>query len=339
VAGVPLLRLRPRTFSSRQRPRYSRASAEDSSEGSELLSEAYWAVGATAYYKGDFKTGLDLLEKGLALIDDEKERLYALKTGQRCSLMCRSHTALALWELGFPDQALQRADETIRLGKELDHPFSLAMGLFFRRQVLEFCGLRDQARASIEEEYNICHEGGFVFFEVHAIFGRGDFLLRQGKVDEARELFDLGMEMLKATGGNLSMDHPYRNIAEAYLLAGLHDDAKEWLNRGFDLVNNRNERGMESEFLRLQGDLALAAGDQTSAEESYQRAVEVARQQQARSWELRAMISFAELRHRQGNQSEARQMLGSTYSFFTEGFETADLVRAKALLNEPGAEA
>ena len=107
--------------------------------------------------------------------------------------MCRSHTALALWQLGFPDQALQRADETIRLGKELNHPFSYAMGLFFRRQVLEFSGRRDQARESIEEEYNICHENGFVFFEVHAIFGRGEALLRAGKIDEARKQFDLGL--------------------------------------------------------------------------------------------------------------------------------------------------
>ncbi len=274
--------------------------AESSSEGAELLSEAYWVVGCTAYYKGDFKNGLELLEQGLALIDDEKERVYSLKTGQRCSLMCRSHTALALWELGFPDQALQRAEENIRLGKEQNHPFSFAMALFFRRQVLEFCGLRDQAQRVLRQEYEICHDNGFVFFEVHAIFGRGDFLLRQGKVDEAREQFDLGLEMLKATGGNLSMDHPYRNIAEAYLLAGLLDDANEWLDRGFDLVNTRHERGMESEFLRLQGELALAAGDQNSAEECYQQAVEVARQQQAKSWELRAMISLRRTKKNSG---------------------------------------
>jgi predicted ATPase len=134
------------------------------------------------------------------------------------------------------------------------------------------------------------------------------------------------------------MDHPYRNIAEGYLLAGLLDEANEWLNRGFDLVNNRNERGMESEFLRLQGALALAAGDEKSAEESYQRAVQVAQLQHAKSWELRAMISFAELRKRQGKQSDARQMLEITYSFFSEGFDTADLIKAKSLLDELGAE-
>jgi len=308
--------------------------AASSSEGAELLAEAYWVVGSTAYYKGNFRTGLELLEKGLAVVDEEKERAHSLHTGQRCSMMCRSHTALALWVLGFPDQALQRANENVRLGREQNHPFSFAMALYFRRQILELCGLREQAQASIEEEYKTCHENGFVFFEVHAILGRGDVLLRQGRIEEARALFDAGLEMLRTTGGSLSMDRPSRNIAEAYLLAGRLDDAREWLNRGFHLINKRNERGLESEFLRLQGELALAVGDQKSAEESYQRAVEVARQQQARSWELRAMMSFAELRKLQGKPGQARQMLESTYSFFTEGFGTSDLVKATSLLHE-----
>jgi serine/threonine protein kinase/tetratricopeptide (TPR) repeat protein len=306
---------------------------ENASEGRGLLSEAYWVVGATAYYKGDFTAGLNLLETGLALVDGDLERSHALKTGQCCSVLCRSHMALALWQLGFPEQALRRADETIRLAKQLGHPFSYAMALFFGRQVLQFCGRDDQALTRIEEEYKICHAQGFVFFEVHAIFGRGDLLVRKGQVSEARKLFELGLGMLKATGGNLSMDHPYRNVAEAFLVAGLRDDANEWLQRGFDLVENHNERGMESEFLRLQGELALATGDQQGAEACYERAINVARRQQARSWELRAMISFAELRQRQNRQREARQVLATTYESFGEGFDTADLVKAKTILN------
>jgi predicted negative regulator of RcsB-dependent stress response len=169
---------------------------------------------------------------------------------------------------------------------------------------------------------------------VHAIFGRGEILLRKGKIDEARKLFAKGLQMLHATGGNLSMDHPYRNIAEASLAAELFDDARDWLQRGFDLVNNHNERGMESEFLRLQGELALATGDQNSAAEAYQRALQVARQQQAKSWELRALISFAKLRQLQGQRQQAQQLLASTYEQFTEGFNTSDLLRAKSLLSE-----
>jgi tetratricopeptide (TPR) repeat protein len=281
---------------------------------------------------------LELLERGVDLNDPSRERSYALKTGQCCSVMCRSHAALALWQLGYPDQALQRAGEMVRLAKKIDHPFSYAMGLFFGRQVLQFSGRDNEVRARIENEYRICHEQGFVFFEVHAIFGRGEMLLRKGKLNEARQQFDLGLEMLQAIGGNLSMDHPYRNIAEAFLSAGLLDDADQWLNRGFDLVENHHERGMESEFLRLRGELARASGEEATAEEYFEKAVEVARKQQARSWELRATISFARLKQRQHKQSEAREMLASAYSFFSEGFDTSDLVTAKSLLTELEAE-
>ena len=308
--------------------------ADSSPEGTELLAEAHWVVGATAYYKGEFKSGLALLERGLALVNDEKQRAHSLLTGQRCSMMCRSHTALALWALGFPDRALQLASDNVRLGKEQNHPFSFAMALYFRRQILQLCGLHEQASQSIEEENTTCHENGFVFFEAHAILGRGDLLLRQGKTDEARKLIATGLEMQKATGGSLSMDRPMRNIAEAYLLAGYPDDAREWLNRGFELINIRNERGLESEFLRLRGQLALAAGDQQAAEADYRRAIEVSQRQQARSWELRAMMSFAGLKKIQGNPGEGRQMVESIYSVFTEGFDTADLVLAKVLLDD-----
>ena len=310
---------------------------ETSPEGNPLLSEAYWAIGCTAYYKGDFTSALDLLDRGSQSVEPELERRYALKTGQCCSVMCNSHAALAVWQLGCPDQAQHRAEEMIQLAKELSHPFTYAMGLFFRRQVLEFSGRFDLARESIEEEYDVCHENGFVFFEVHAIFGRGNYLLRQGKTDEARRLFDQGLEMLAATGGHLSMDHPYRNIAEGYLMAELHDDAIEWIDRGIDLVDNHNERGMESEFLRLRGELAVATGDQRMAEEYYGQALEVSRRQHAKSWQLRTAISFAKLNQRQSNDSKARQILASAYAMFTEGFDTADLVRAKSLLDELGA--
>ncbi len=303
-------------------------------EGKKLLPEAYWVVGCTAYYKGDFKAGLKLLEQGLQLTDPDQERAYALKTGQHCSVMCGSHSALALWELGYPSQALQRADETIRLAKKLGHPFSLAMALFFGRQVLQLCGRNEETFDRIDEEYKICHDQGFVFFEVHAIYGQGELLLREGKVDDGRKLFDHGLEMLKGTGANLSMDYPYRNIAEAYLLAGRPDDANRWLDRGFNLVENHHERGKESEFLRLKGNMSLATGDEKGAEEYYQKAVQVARKQDAKSWELRAMISFAELRQRQRRSKEGRQLLESAYNFFTEGFDTSDLVRAKELLQE-----
>ena len=307
---------------------------EDSPDDHELLSEAYWVPGCTAYYKGEFKSSLQHLQKGLALVDNDRSRANSLRTGQNCGVMYRNHIALALWELGFPVQALQEAEEMLQFARELNHPFSLAMALFFRRRLLQCCGRDAQARESVEEEYTLCHEQGFVFFEVHAIFARGDFLVREGKLDAARKLFEQALRMLQATGGKLSMDHPFGYIAEGYILSGHANEANEWLSRGFDLVENHNYRSMESESLRLNGKQALSGGNEVDAERYFQQAAQVAQNQQSKSRELRAMISLAGLRQIQGRQTEGRQMLSEVFGWFQEGFDTADLIQAKKLLDD-----
>ncbi len=115
---------------------------------------------------------------------------------------------------------------------------------------------------------------------------------------------------------------------------GLLEEANEWLNRGFDLVDNHNYRTMESEFLRLKGERARSDGNEIDAETLFQQAIQVAQKQQSKSRELRAMISFARLKQVQGRQKEGLQMLQEAYSSFDEGFDTADFVAAKTLLDE-----
>ncbi|WP_397568336.1 protein kinase [Schlesneria sp. T3-172] len=299
-----------------------------------LLPEAYWTVGCTAYYRGQTQSGLKMLDQGLKLFDEEKDRTHSLKTGQRCGTMCRTHSALALWELGFPDQALRRSEEAVRIAKAQNHPFTYAMALFFRRQVLDYCGFTDQAHRALDEEYRLCQENGFTFVGVHSILGRGIRSLKQGRTDEARKYFQHGLATLKTTGGHLSMDHPFSMVAQAYLEAGLLEDAHEWLRRGFELINDLNLRRKESEFYRLQGLVAIAEDHLAAGEEYLQNAVDVARLQGTRSWELRATISLAELKKSQGNMEEARQMLAPVYTSFTEGHTTTDLIRARAFLEQ-----
>jgi predicted ATPase len=120
---------------------------------------------------------------------------------------------------------------------------------------------------------------------------------------------------------------------------GRPDEAGPWLERGFELVEKHNERCLESELLRLKGEwfLARSPGDEAQAETCFEQAVQVARRQQARSRELRAVINLCRLRQKQGKREEARQRLSEVYQGFTEGFETADLIEAKGLLRELGA--
>lgn len=246
--------------------------------------------------------------------------------------MCRTHIALALWQLGHPDQAMQWADESIRVAKPLNHPFSLAMANYFRRQILQFLGRDQEATASVEEEYRNCHEHGFAFYEVHALFGKGTLLLQEGKTAEARPWIDQGWRMRDGMGSLLSMDFPYRNLAEAFLAAGLHADAELWLDRGFELVEQHGMRVCESEFLRLRGDLAVARGDEAAAAALYEHSLAAARRHQARSWELRSAIRLVELRRGHQHQAEAYALLKACYDRFTEGFDSVDLRRAATLL-------
>ena len=304
-----------------------------SDDPDELLMEAHWIPGCTGYYRGEFRNALEHMEKGLALYVDKRGRENSLKTGQNCGVMYRNHIALALWEIGRVDEALTRADEMLSIAKELNHPFTLAMALHFRRRLLQCCGRDEEARKVVEEEYKLCHDQGFVFFEVHVVFSRGEFLVQEGKFDEAREQFDTGLTMMEATGGRLSMDHPFGRIANAYIDAGKLDDANRWLLLGEELVNKHNYRSMESEFLRLRGEQSLAAEKNTDAEKFFDEAIEVAIRQESKSRELRAKISLAKMRVAQEKKGEAKELIEDLYQSFSEGFNTADLQHAKSLLD------
>jgi predicted ATPase len=242
---------------------------------------------------------------------------------------------LTLWEMGFPDQALQRAEDMIQFAQQLEHPFSLAMAHYFRRRLHQYCRLDKSVRQSIAEEYTICYQHGFRFWGTHALLARGDALLRQGQLDEARGQLELAWQTLDASGCKCTLTHPCSFLAESFLQAGRLDEANEWLARGFNLVENHSERCLESELLRLRGELlARSSGGEAGAEISFEQAVEVARRQQALSRQLRATMSLCRLRQEQGRSEEARQRLSKVLGEFTEGFTTSDLVEAKRLLQK-----
>jgi class 3 adenylate cyclase/tetratricopeptide (TPR) repeat protein len=313
--------------------------AEGSPEGRELLAEAHWLPGCTAFYQGDFTTALGHFRQGLGLYDAARARANALRTGQNVGVLYHSHIAVALWELGFPDQALARAEETVRFARELGHPFSLAMALYYRRRVYQCCRLEDRVAGCIDEESEHCQRHGFGFWGGHAVLARGGLLARQGEMDQARALIEPAVRALDASGSKCSLTHPYSFLAECFLRAGRVDDALAWLGRGFDLAENHDERCLESELLRLKGEvlLASAGGAAAEAEACLVRAAEVAKRQRAKLRQLRAAVSLARLWRRQGRSGLARQALAEALAGLTEGLGTADVVEARALLEEASA--
>src|SRR5262249_24483295 len=313
--------------------------AEGSPEGRELLAQAHWVPGCTAFSQGDFTTALEHFRRGLELYDPGPARANALRTGQNVGVLYHSHVAVTLWELGFPDQALARAEETIRFARELGHPFSLAMALYYRRRAYQCCRLEDRVPSRIEEAYEQCQRHSFGFWGAHAVLARGGLLARQGELDEARALIEPAVRALDASGCKCSLTHPYAFLAECYLRAGRVDDALAWLGRGFDLAENHGERCLESELLRLKGEalLASAGGDPAEAGACVGGAGEGARGRGAGAGHRGAAVGVARLWRRQGRSGEARPVLAEALAGFTEGLGTADVVEARALLDEVSA--
>jgi predicted ATPase len=145
---------------------------------------------------------------------------------------------------------------------------------------------------------------------------------------------EAGLAARQATGTTTLLAEPFALLARAYGQAGQMETAFQQLDKAERIARTNGELAAEAEMLRLRGELLLAAGDETAAAEAcFQHALDVARRQEARSWELRAATSLARLWQRQGRATDARALLRPVYGWFREGFDTADLIEAKALLD------
>jgi adenylate cyclase len=246
-----------------------------------------------------------------------------------------AYDACSLWCLGYPDQAALRSQEALALARELEHPFTLIDVLAFGGCV--FNSLRRDAEAfkKCAEEMKQLASDKLQGWLGMATWLWGEALALSGYLEDgiAQMQEGLAFEEYRAT------EQCYRSgclhsMAEAQVKLGHLEGGLATLVEAFALVEETDERYCEAELHRVRGELLLMQGDETEAEASYERAIEVARRQNARSWELRAATSLARLWRQQGRTDEARQMLAEIYDWFTEGFDTPDLREARALLEE-----
>ena len=253
--------------------------------------------------------------------------------------------ACCLWCLGYPDQALKRIQEALALARELGHPFSLVDVLCFGGCL--FHAMRRDAQAlkdNAEELMQLANEKGMIAYLAMGTRYRGEALAMLGQVQEGMAQMCEGIAASRSTGNRLYLSRTLGSLAEAQAEAGQPEDGLATLAEALALVEETGERHWEAELYRLkgellstkstQGDEAEAEANLHQAENCFQHAIDVARRQQAKSWELRATTSLARLWREQGRVDEAQQMLAEIYGWFTEGFGTADLQEAKALLEE-----
>ena len=238
--------------------------------------------------------------------------------------------------LGYSDQALHGINEALTLAQELDHPFSLAFALTVATTVRQFRRDAEAVREGAEALIGLSTERGFAFWLAHGKILRGWALTVQGEGADGIAQMRQGLVAYRATGAELDRLYFLSLLAEGYEKVGQLEEGLTVLVEALAMADKTEERYWEAELHRRKGELLLMQQGQKvgEAEECFQKALETARRQQEKSLEVRAAMSLSRLWQQQGKQEEARQMLAEIYGWFTEGFDTADLKEAKALLEE-----
>jgi DNA-binding winged helix-turn-helix (wHTH) protein/predicted ATPase len=311
------------------------------SQDSGQLMEAHYTLGYTLSMMGNTVQGQEILKPGATLYDIDKHgslaHAYSFDPGGGCF----NWIAYNLWLLGYPDQALQKIEEALALVQKLSHPFSLCFTLIFAGYVHRYRYERRRAQKYAEAVIRIATEQEFPHWVQYGEILRGWALSQQEQPQEGIAEIQRGLAGQRAIGTESARAWFLSFLVEACEKAGRFEEGLSTLTEAIALVDKTQERFYEAKLLRLKGELLLRSKGQGAkakvhreAEACFQRAIELARQQQAKSWELRASTSLARLWQQQGKQQEAHKLLSDIYNWFTEGFDTKDLQEAKALLDE-----
>jgi predicted ATPase len=298
-----------------------------------LLLEAHCALGIPLFYLGELALSRFHLEQGNALYDLQQDRSHAFRYGLDPGVNCLL-VAWPLWLLGYPDQALERSREALTLGQELSHPYSLAYALQSAMRLHRFRREVQAAREQAEALVTLSNQQGFAQWLAGGTMMCGWALTAQGQEGEGMAQMHHGLTAWRAMGIEVGLPYWLTMLAEAYGSTGQVEAGRRVLAEALALIDTTEERWWEAELHRLKGELllALSMDNAAEAEACFHQALDVARRQQAKSLELRAAMSLSWLWQQQDKRDEARALLAPVYGWFTEGFDTADLQEAKALL-------
>jgi len=313
-----------------------------------ILGTAHHGAGQVLFHSGEFDPAREHLEQAFALFTRQllssPDAIPSVQDGRVISL---GFLAFCLWHLGYPDQAYRKVREALSLARELSHPFTLAYALFFAAAVHGYRGDHALVQEPNDEMLALSLEHGFPVFFGAGMFVRSLMLIAQGKLEIAEGIGQIrqGMAAHRATGAVSGHPMLLAVLAELEMGAGRVKEGMASLAEAQAAVDRTGERRydvmlslLEGKLLLGQGSRSKKAGDQmekaVEAEGRFRHAVDVARGQNAKSLELQAVMSLCRLWQQQGRRDEARELLSDVFGWFTEGFDTADLKAAKALLEE-----
>jgi predicted ATPase len=309
------------------------------SQDSAMRMAAHRALGTTLFNLGTAAEAHTHFTQGIALYDPQQHRTSAFLYGEDAGVVCHSFAHWTLWMLGYPEQGLARSQEAVMLAQHSGHPFSLGFALCWASVFHQF---RREVRATqerAEAAFSLAMAQGFPSWMAQGAILRGWALAQQGQAQEGIAQIEQGLRAFRATGAEIERSYFLALLAEAYGMMGHQETGLTMLTEALALVDTTGEHWYEPALYRLKGELLLqlSSDNQAEAENCFQQAITVAQNQQAKSFELRAATSLARLWPQQGKRQEAYDLLAPIYGWFTEGFDTADLQDAKALLNELGA--
>ncbi|MGZ6241990.1 MAG: AAA family ATPase, partial [Candidatus Binataceae bacterium] len=300
-----------------------------------LLVEAHYSLAVPLHFLGEFVSAREHLEQTIVLYDPRQHRDHAVRYGLDPGVAARSLVAWLLWELGYPDRALEQTRAALSLARELSHPFTLAYALVLSSTILLW---RRDSRAVIEltdDLIPLCREQGFSSLLTSGTLVRDVALIAQGKEEEIA-IKPWEPAWLRVTGSQSYVTGHLARSVEAHVKTGHSDAGMRLLGEALARVECTDERYCEAELHRLTGELLGTRERDAEAEQSFRTAIRIAHGQSAKSFQLRATMSLARLLAKQVRRDEAHTMLAAIYNWFTEGFDTADLKDAKALLDELG---
>jgi predicted ATPase len=285
-------------------------------------------------HTGAFAEGRAHLDRAIALYDPAEHRPLATRFGQDVRVAALSYRSWALWMLGYPEAALVDTSAALRDAREIGQAATLMYTLVHAWLTHFECGDYAAANAEADELVALADQKGTSFWKALGTSVQGCVLARTGKAADAVQMITSSITALRSTGSTLWMPLHMSYLARAYAALGRFDDAWRCIGEAVTAAETTNERWHEADIYRIAGDIALLLPepDFAKAEAYFERALAVARAQQAKSWELRAAMSMARLWCDQDNRHDARDLLAPIYGWFTEGFDTCDLKEAKDLL-------
>jgi len=293
-------------------------------------------MGHSRLFTGDIAESRVHYDRSIALYDGAKLPLTTGFGGVEARVSALCFRSQSLWMLGYPQAALADAVEAMSRSRAIGHAVTLINTLCLSGRTNILCGNYSIARAELTEGIALSGEKRAIFWNAQATASLGIVSTLVGDATDAVKMISAGIAMWRSTGATASLPFFQSYLAMAHAMLRQYDESRHHINQALATIEATDERVWTAEVHRLAGEIALLSpgSDVTEAQAHFEHAISSARQQQAKSWELRAAISMARLWRSQGKTQQAREQLAPVYGWFTEGFDTLDLKEAKMLLEE-----